>query len=158
MKKKIFIISLISFILDRLLKSFIISFITYQESIYLINNFFYLTYVKNTGGAWSILSGNTFLLLIIGLIAIGILIYYLLKKEEFSIFEIISFGLLIGGILGNFIDRLIYKGVIDYIGLIFGKYYFPIFNLADICIVVGTFILIIDTVRSDFCGNRSNKR
>ena len=67
----------------------------------------------------------------------------------------LSFGLVIGGILGNFIDRLIYKGVIDYLGFIFGSYYFPIFNLADICIVIGTFILIIDTVRSDFCGNRS---
>lgn len=151
-------ISLISFILDRILKLLIIFSISYQESINIIDNFFYLTYVKNTGGAWSILSGNTIILLIIGLLAIGILVYYILKKEEISFLEMLSFGLVIGGILGNFIDRLIYKGVIDYLGFIFGSYYFPIFNLADICIVIGTFILIIDTVRSDFYGNRSNKR
>lgn len=158
MKKKIIIISSIILLLDQILKQLVINQISYQQTINIIPNFFYLTYVKNTGGAWSILSGNTYLLLIIGLIAIGVLIYYLFKKENFSLLEVISFSLLIGGIIGNFLDRLIYQAVIDYIGFILGNYYFPVFNLADICIVIGTLILIIDTFRGEKNGNRSNTR
>ena len=158
MRKKIFIIGLITFVLDQLLKSLVISKIVYSETISLINNFLYLTYVKNTGGAWSILSNNTFFLIIIGLITIGVFIYYVIKNNKFTYFETMSFGLLLGGIFGNFLDRIVYKGVIDYIGLIFGNYYFPVFNLADICIVVGAFMLIIDNIRSDYNGNRSSKR
>lgn len=88
---------------------------------------------------------------------IGIL-YYLYKKDSFSKLEIICFSFLIGGILGNIIDRLCYQAVIDYLGFIFGNYYFPIFNLADILIVCGGILFTINELRGEQNGIRSNKR
>lgn len=158
LKKKILLISIISLILDQLLKYIVISSISYQETIRLISNFLYLTYVKNTGGAWSIFSNNPYLLALIGIICLFGLGYYIHKKNNFNKLEILYLGLIIGGILGNFVDRIFSSGVIDYIGLIFGNYYFPIFNLADICIVCGAVLLLIDSFRGDINGNRSNKR
>lgn len=149
MKKKIYILSIISFILDQLVKYLVINFISYQDTITIIPKFFYLTYVKNTGGAFSILTGNAWLLLLIGLICIGVLIYYISKKEKISSLEKIYLGLIIGGTLGNIVDRLIYGSVIDYIGLIFGSYYFPVFNIADICIVSGAILLVVDSLKGD---------
>lgn len=134
------------------------SIFSYQQTFYLIPKFLYFTYVKNTGGAWSIFSNSTWFLLIIGLICIIALSYYIYRKEDFNYLEVIYFGLIIGGILGNFIDRIFHSGVIDYIGFIFGNYYFPIFNIADICIVCGGILLMIDSLRSDQDGIRSNKR
>lgn len=158
MKKKIFGISLIVLVLDQLLKQIIINSLEYCEELIVIPKFLYITYLRNTGGAFSILSNNTYLLIIIGILCLGGLIFYLLKKDNLRKIEVISYGIIIGGILGNFIDRIVYHGVIDYIGLIFGSYYFPVFNLADICIVVGIIILILDELVGEKYGIRSSKR
>lgn len=156
MKKKILIFSTIVVIIDQLIKNIIISNFKYQDLQYIIPNFFYITKVKNTGGAWSILSNNTNLLLIISIICTLGIIYYLYKKHNLSKLECLYFSLLVGGIIGNLVDRLFYKGVIDYIGLIFGNYYFPIFNFADICIVCGIGLLLIDGWIGEKNGTRSN--
>ena len=156
MKKKIYVISGLFLILDQILKMVIINFIGFQDSISLIPNFLYLTNVKNTGGAWSIFDGNSILLIMIGLVCIVGISYYIYKKNNYSILEISYYGLIIGGILGNFIDRIIRGGVVDYIGVILGSYYFPVFNLADICIVCGVGLLFIDSFRGDKDGSRSN--
>lgn len=144
------------FIIDQLTKGVVTNLISYQEAIDVIPNFFYLTYVKNTGGAWSILSGNVVFLLIIGFLCIIALGYFINKKEDFTKLEVTYLGLIIGGVLGNLFDRLIHKSVIDFIGLVFGSYYFPVFNFADICIVCGGILLIIDSFKGDKNGNRSN--
>lgn len=156
MKKNIYILSVISFILDQVVKYLVINFISYQDTIIVIPKLFYLTYVKNTGGAFSILTDNTSFLSIIGLVCISVLIYYILKKEKFNSLEKIYLGLIIGGTLGNLVDRLLYGSVVDFIGLIFGDYYFPVFNIADICIVCGAILLIIDSLKGDKNEYRSN--
>lgn len=133
------------------------SIFSYQETNFLIPKFLYFTYVKNTGGAWSIFSNNTWILLAVGIVCIIGLGYYIYKRENFSLLEVIYLGLIIGGILGNFVDRVFRGGVVDYIGFIFGSYYFPVFNIADICIVCGGVLLLIDSLRSDQDGIRSNE-
>lgn len=158
LKKEILKIGTGVFILDQFVKFIIMSIFTYQETVFVIPKFLYFTYVKNTGGAWSIFSNSVWFLLIIGIICVIGLGYYIYKKDKFSLLEVIYLGLIIGGILGNFIDRLFRSGVIDYIGLVFGDYYFPVFNIADICIVGGAFLLMIDSLRSDQDGIRSNER
>ena len=149
LKKEICKIGVTVFILDQLLKIIIMSLFSYQKVLSLIPHFLYLTYVKNTGGAWSIFSNKQYFLLVIGFICICGFGYYLYKKNCFNKIEILYLGLIIGGILGNFLDRIIRNGVVDYIGFIFGKYYFPVFNLADICIVCGGILLIFDSFRGD---------
>lgn len=158
LKKEIFKIGACVFILDQFVKFIIMSIFSYQETFYMIPKFLYFTYVKNTGGAWSIFSNSAWFLIIIAVLCIGGLGYYIYRKKEFSFLEVTYLGLIIGGILGNFIDRLLRSGVVDYIGLVFGNYYFPIFNIADICIVCGGILLMIDSLRSDQDGIRSNER
>lgn len=155
MKKYILIIISFVFFIDQFVKILVINSFTYNHTITVIPHFFYLTYVKNTGGAWSLFSDISSLLLIIGILSICLLFYYIYKKEIYKFSEVIYLGLLFGGVLGNFFDRLIHGGVIDYIGLIFGNYYFPIFNFADMCIVCSGLLLVIDLFRSDINGNRS---
>lgn len=157
MKKRILLITFTSFILDQLLKYIVISSIPYHDTIHLIPNFMYLTYVKNTGGAWSIFPNQPWLFIIIGLVCLSGFGYFIYKKNQISKLESLYFGFMIGGIVGNFFDRIVRHGVVDYIGFIFGKYYFPVFNLADILIVVGAILLIIDSFRGDNDGNRSNE-
>ena len=114
------------------------------KSITIIPNFFNITYVENPGGAWSILSSNTFLLTIISAIVLIGLNIYLSKKEKYSKLEIISYGLIMPGVLGNFIDRLINNAVIDYLDFKIFNYNFPIFNFADILIVCGIAIMMLE--------------
>ena len=153
MKKKIIIFSSIFIFLDQVIKLIVRSTIMGKD-IYVIPKFFYVTGIKNTGGAFSILSNNTILLALIGLIILAGLIYYL-KDKELNKIEIIAYSLLIGGIIGNFIDRVVFNGVYDYLGFIFGSYYFPVFNLADIGIVISVLILIVLEIKGDKDENRS---
>ena len=158
MKKKIYEIAACVLLMDQLAKYVIVAILSYGKEIFIFPKFLYLTHIKNTGGAWSIFNENPSILLLVGIASLGILFYYLYKKNSFSKLEIAYLGIMIGGILGNFIDRIFRNGVIDYIGFILGKYYFPIFNIADVAIVCGAFLLVIDNLRGDMYGNRSSKR
>ncbi len=151
MKKRLLIISSIFIILDQLLKIIIRNNFILGKEIFIIPHFFYLTNIKNTGGAFSILSNNSIMLAIVGILVICF-IYYFIKNKKLTFIEEFSYSLLIGGIIGNVIDRIIYNNVTDYIGLVFGKFYYPVFNLADIGIVVSVVILIILEFWSDRNG------
>lgn len=155
MEKKLLIVSSVFILLDQLIKIIVRNSIIVGKEIFIIPKFFYLTNVNNTGGAFSILSNNTYFLVLIGIIATGFIIYFL-RNKKLALIEEIAYGVLVGGIIGNLIDRIIFNSVTDYIGLVFGSYYYPIFNLADIGIVVSIIILIILEFRGEKNGNRSN--
>lgn len=157
MKKKIFSLTLIVFFLDQLLKHIVASKVLLQEAFYVIPRFFYITHVQNTGGAWSIFSSIPYFLVIINIFLLGLLIGYIYKKETFSLVEVIYFGLILGGVLGNLMDRIFLDGVVDYIGIQFGNYYYPIFNFADIAVVIGMALIIIEIIRGEKHENRSRK-
>lgn len=144
MKKNIYVLTIILLCIDQALKVLITKSLSIFQSVTIIPNFFNITYVENTGGAWSILSSNTFLLTIISAIVLIGLNIYLEKKQEYSHLEIISYGLIMPGVLGNFIDRLINNAVIDYLDFKILNYNFPVFNFADILIVCGIAILILE--------------
>jgi len=123
-----------------------------EWNITLIPNFLYLTYTRNTGGAWSILSGNMAFLAVISAVAfIAIFLFYLKNLTKQNTFKRILFAVILAGTLGNFIDRAFYKlflgseGVVDFIHFRFGTYDFPIFNVADILLTLGiiTFAVLI---------------
>lgn len=145
--KKIALVSVIVIVIDVISKVLVQSFLTYNSRVTIIANFFYLNYVKNTGAAFSILEGSTYILTIIGVIVILYLIYYIKKNKITNKFDIIGFGLLIGGAISNIIDRIAYGYVIDFLDFNIFNYNFPIFNIADVCIVLGILILIINTLR-----------
>ena len=133
--KKTFLLSLLIIIIDQAVKIIVINNMKLFESITIIPGFFNITYVQNTGAAFSILNNNLIFLILISLLAIYLIYKYLMKK-----YELITIFLL-GGIIANLIDR-IYRGyVIDYLAFKFLDYSFPIFNIADIVIVISCIIL-----------------
>jgi signal peptidase II len=146
--KKTYIIAFLFSLIDVISKQIINHFLELHKSIEIIKNFFYITYTKNTGAAWSLLKDERLILLIFTVIVIFI-IYKYLNKENLKNNEQFAYGMIIGGILGNFFDRLIYGYVIDFLDFKIFSYNYPIFNFADSFIVIGIIILIIIEIRKD---------
>lgn len=147
MKKKISIISIILFSLDQIIKTLAFNYLTH---ISIISGFLSLTYAKNEGVAFSMLSGNRIFIILLSIVLIFILIYFLYKdylvKNIDNKLIAVSYGLLFGGIFGNLFDRILRGYVIDYISMNIFGYSFPIFNLADILITIGVILMFIDVI------------
>lgn len=140
---------------DQAIKYFVISDIDLYETFYTFkiggHDLFSITHVRNKGAAWSILEGKTVLLIVIAAIAI-FLVLFLIASGRFKLkFEVVMLSFIMAGGIGNLIDRIKYKEVIDYIRTDFLD--FPIFNFADICVVVGAIgfcisYLFIETIKN----------
>lgn len=151
--KRLIITSLILFILDRITKILVIS-IGLNNSIVIINNFFNLTYVNNYGAAWSMLTGYRILLILITIIILIGIYFMLLRNKKLDTKEVIMYSLLIGGIVGNLYDRIIYGYVIDFLDFNIFGYNYPIFNLADSFIVISIILIIINEFKGDKSASR----
>lgn len=144
----VIILTIIFFLIDIFSKYLITRLMLFGESITIIDNFLNITYVKNTGAAWSILNNNTLIVTIISIIIISFLIWYIyINSKNNNKFEKIGYALVLGGALGNLFDRLVYGYVIDFIDIYIFNYDYPIFNLADTFIVIGVIILFISMWR-----------
>lgn len=140
------LIALFSFIIvtiDRIIKILIENFLQFGIRNKVINNFFYLTFCKNEGAAFSIFCGKTIFFIVVAAFAVYFLYKSIKNKQKLKKFDIICYSLLFGGIVGNLIDRLLYGYVIDYLDFELFNYNFAIFNFADICIVLGALILLL---------------
>lgn len=136
------------FVLDQATKAWVFATIPYGTygppgAITVIEGFFHLVHVGNTGAAWSLFSGRSTLLA--GLAALTLVAIYVWRASLGLPVRTVqtSFGLLCGGIVGNFVDRLLHGHVVDFIDLHFGSYIYPTFNVADagICVGVGLYLL-----------------
>lgn len=145
----IIILSIIFIIIDQVSKIIVVNNLTNNKSIEVIKSFFYLTYTNNKGAAFSILTGRRILLILVAFIVIGLLIYYVRKNKIEGKVNKIALSLVIGGSIGNLIDRILRGAVIDFIDIKIFGYNFPIFNLADTFIVIGVFLLIIEMFRKE---------
>lgn len=154
--KKTFLYSLGWVILDQGIKTLITIFLKLGESIQILSPFLSITYVRNTGAAWSIFEGNRIFLIMISLLALFIL-YKFLRKGPVTALSSFGYGILIGGIIGNLWDRLIHGYVIDFISVHIGSYAFPVFNIADIGIVIGACIIIYILYKEEQNEKRSAK-
>ena len=112
-----------------------------------IDKFFYFTYTVNTGSAFSFLAGKawaqTFFKILTPLTLILFILLYIHSIKRGKKFLYIATISIFSGAIGNYIDRLIFSGVTDFISLKFGSYNFPVFNFADICLTVGVIMFII---------------
>ena len=152
----VIIISIIFFIIDQIAKILVIKYIDINNSIELLKNFFYLTYTHNEGAAFSILTGQRILLILIATIILIILFNYIRKNKVKEKIDILAFSLIIGGSLGNLIDRIVRGYVVDFLDFKIFGYNYPIFNLADTFIVVGVFLLLILTFRKEHNNDSGN--
>ena len=133
--------------LDQCLKSIIRLKLDVGESIPLINNILHVTFVTNTGAAFGLFKNSTLLFVIISLVAIlftSVLITLSIKRHEFLSRPVFNFGLILitSGALGNLIDRLRFGYVVDFIDVRI----WPVFNIADSSITIGTFLLILSSI------------
>lgn len=143
-KNSIFwVAAIISFCLDQATKYWIVQNFTLLETQPLIPGVFHFTYVRNTGAAFSLLTGKADLLRWLSLLVSLGLMAFALFGSKLKKLEQISFGLLLGGAMGNGIDRFIFGSVVDFIDLRFIK--FAVFNLADISINLGIICWLIDS-------------
>ncbi len=133
--------------LDHLTKYMAISL--KEGDIIIFDKFLKLTYLENGGAAFGILENKKIILMIITLLIIGFVIVYIFKNYKSLVsFEKVIYGLLLGGALGNLIDRIFRGYVIDFISVRLPfNYDFPVFNVADIAVVVSCILLVIFSLK-----------
>ena len=142
----ILILPIIMVFVDQMTKYFIVSTYAIHTGEAIINNFFYFYYTQNTGSAFSFLADKSWGIWVLTgfstLLAVIVFIYLIksLKVNEYMVAA--SLSLLLAGAIGNLIDRFRLHYVVDFIRFDFGSWTFPIFNVADICAVVGTLLII----------------
>lgn len=135
------IVPILVIAIDRISKYIIVENMAEGQSIPVIEGFFYLALHKNPGAAWGILKESKMLFLILIPLISAAVIYYMLKnRNRFLRFSLL---LILGGAIGNYIDRLLEGAVTDFLLFYIGSYPFPIFNAADIAITCGTFLLAV---------------
>lgn len=140
------IISSVIALVDQIVKYKIVSNILPSDSVKVIDGFFYLTHIKNRGAAWSMMQNGRIFFIILAIVGCIGIIYYLFKPIDKTLKLALSF--IMGGTLGNLVDRIVSGEVTDFFEFHFGEYVFPIFNIADIFIVIGTFIFAVFIIYS----------
>jgi signal peptidase II len=148
-------IVLVCVLLDQISKIIAESNLKEYQSVEVIKGFFDLTLCYNTGGAWSILSNSTWLLILISVVALGFMIYTLIKSKD--MFYVISASIFSGGLIGNLIDRLFNIGVVDFLDFNIFGYDFPVFNIADTFIVVSAILIGVSIILEDKKENKKVK-
>ena len=140
-------IVVICVLLDQITKIVAEANLKEYQSVEIIKGFFDFTLCYNTGGAWSILSNATWLLALISVVALGFMIYTLIKTN--SLFYMISASVFCGGLIGNLIDRLFNVGVVDFLDFNIFGYDFPVFNVADTFIVISAILIAVSMILED---------
>lgn len=119
------------------------------------------TLAYNTGAAFSFLSGagewHRWFLTGFSLIMSIVLVIWLIKLKPKACLQHLSLSLILGGALGNLIDRAVYGYVIDFIDVYYKNYHWPVFNLADSAICIGAFLLLVDLVKNKEDGDGASE-
>ncbi|MEK6950015.1 MAG: signal peptidase II [Nanoarchaeota archaeon] len=136
---RVFSIAFLTVLIDQLAKFLIKTTFQLNESIPIIKNIFHLTYINNFGAGFGILQQQKWILIFISAAVIGIIFYYLDKIKEKELLLQALTGFILGGTIGNLIDRLYYGYVIDFLDF----QIWPIFNIADSFVTIGVIGLII---------------
>ena len=146
-------------ILDRWTKLLIQKRFDLNESISVIDGFFNITYVRNTGVAFGIFSSisspaKSVLLSVFTACAAVVVVAYSVRSPARNRLLQIGLSLILGGALGNLYDRLAYRYVVDFLELYAGSYHWPSFNVADSAISIGVALLALEIIRNE-APNRS---
>lgn len=154
MYRLFYLISVLVVIIDQYTKYLIEKNMELYEQITVVDNFFWITSHQNRGAAWGILQGQMIFFYIITLIVVGALIFYMEKYHNNSKGLAIGLTLIIGGAIGNLIDRVFRNYVVDFLDFDIFTYNFPIFNVADSALVIGVGFVIVLTLLE---GKRNGK-
>ncbi len=132
---------------DQAVKWYVDRTLRLYESVPVIEPLFHITYVRNTGGAFGLLAAQPAAVrlpffLAVSLAAVAVLLHFLRSVGERQRLLLFAFAAILGGAIGNFIDRALMGEVIDFLDFHWRGYYWPAFNVADSCITVGALLLL----------------
>lgn len=144
--------------IDQWTKALIVKNLSIGDQIEVISNFLYITSIRNRGAAWGILEDHMSIFYAVTAVVIIAVVYafYKYKSEHFTLH--LSLSLVLAGALGNFIDRMRYQEVVDFVQTVWGNYYFPIFNVADMCLSIGVVILMFYVLFGDKLNEKKRKK
>jgi signal peptidase II len=139
-------------LLDQFLKAYIVATMRLHESIPVIEGYFNITYVKNPGAAFGFLSNaspqfRSLFLISVTVIAIVLILYFISKNTSKEVFLTFSLSLILGGAVGNLIDRIRFGAVTDFLDFYISSYHWPAFNVADSAISLGALVLVVEVFR-----------
>lgn len=146
-------IALSVLLLDQLTKALVLRFLGYEQEKVVVDGFFKFVHWVNTGAAWSLFRGNNALLAVVAVVALIILFFTRHHFDSRTRLGQIAFGLIVGGIVGNLIDRIFRGHVVDFLFFYLQRngetYGFPAFNVADSAICTGVGLVFILTWRNE---------
>lgn len=146
-KRSFWLIAILGIILDQITKYVVVqSFAEIGDTVPLWQGVFHLTYVINTGAAFSFFRGQVDILRWISLVVSLALIIYVWYAPRISLIEQLGYGFILAGAIGNGIDRFLFGYVVDFLD--FRLINFPVFNLADVSINIGVLLLLIASFSS----------
>ena len=132
--------------LDAITKTLTSTLIPYGDSITVIKDFFWLTYLKNTGAAWSFLEGQQGFFIVLSSVACLVMGYLFVVSDRKKSWYRYALIFMFVGAFGNLLDRLTVGGVRDFLAFDIFGYPFPVFNVADISLNIGVACMIIETI------------
>lgn len=141
------IISAVIVLADQLIKLAVVENIPLHKTKELIPGIISLTHIRNSGAAWSIMEGKTWFLIGLPIVISALAVWFMYKNRSGSRLGLVSLAMILGGGIGNLIDRIRLREVVDYISTDFID--FPVFNFADICVVVGAILFCVYAVFFD---------
>ncbi|EUJ37345.1 signal peptidase II [Brochothrix campestris] len=155
---KFIILALALLGIDQGTKALIVSRLNLGDQIEVIPNFLYITSIRNRGAAWGILEDHMSIFYVITTVVVLAIVFafYKYKKEHFTLH--LSLSLILAGAVGNLVDRIRYQEVVDFIQTIWGNYYFPIFNVADMCLSIGVVVLMVYVLFGDKWNKKKSKQ
>jgi len=144
---------------DQITKEKVRNEISKNETIKVVNDNFILTKVENTGAAMGLGENlnpklKIALLQILPVLVLFLMFIYIIREKKISKLNLIALSFIIGGGIGNIYDRILYNSVTDFMYLEFGGLHTGIFNMADVSVVVGTLLMLLNSIISEIDKNR----
>lgn len=130
--------------LDQFTKYLVVRFMEEGESIPVLGEYLELTSHRNSGAAWGMFQGQMIFFYVVTVIVLAILVYVYIKEAKGNFLLQLAIVMLIAGSLGNFIDRILFQEVVDFIDVLIVFYDFPIFNVADSALTVGVILMLLE--------------
>jgi len=148
-----FVLAASVLVLDQIIKAVMTAHLAPRGSVSVIPGLFSLTYVRNTGAVFGLFRSlpepwRSLLLTLVPLAAVLFVIVMAMRTAPGRRWPLAALGLILGGALGNLVDRIRFSSVVDFLDVYVGEYHWPAFNLADSAICVGVGLLILDILRS----------
>ncbi len=149
-KHGVFFITLLLVVgLDQISKIYISSVMSLHASYPVIDGFFSITYVRNPGAAFGFLANATpmfrsLFLIIVSTAAIVMILYFLAKNRSAGMLLTFALSLILGGAVGNLLDRIRFGNVVDFLDFYIASWHWPAFNVADSAISVGAVLLVVE--------------